>query len=185
MVFAKKNIASKAPTSRTAKRTPVKKITFKAPSDFKPCFIEVMFKVGADGLASPHIKMERVQGRWDNPDAKRFNLFEYDVQTALALTGRLFGRYFVVNQAKRLPANSSYKLVIRVGKRSADNTLSSSVKEAAYLYKKEGMKPKWKWYSDKKDPTFRKLRSVSRFLAGAFTNIQLPPVKSRRNATED
>jgi hypothetical protein len=167
------------------KKKPVKKITFQAPSDFKPAFIELMFKVGADGLAAPQVKATRFRGRWDNPDAKKWDMMEYDQQTVTAIMGRLHGRYFVVNALKRLPANASFKLILRVGKKAADNTLTASVKEAAMLVVKDGAKPKWKWFADKKDPVYRKLRSVNRFLAGAFTKIQLPPAVSKRVKSDD
>lgn len=183
----KKTTGTPAAKKPAAKRSPVKKITFQAPSDFKPCFIEVMFKMGKDGLASPQYKVTRIQGRWENPDAKRFDMLEYDAQTVLAMMSRLNGRLFAPNILRRLPANSSFKLILRVSKRSADNTLMASVKEAARLIVKEGAKPKWKWYSDKKDPIYRKLRSANRFLAGAFTKIQLPPrpVRGSRKAADE
>lgn len=187
MAFQKKTKAGKTDSKASKKPAAKKKakVTFQAPSDFKPCFIELTFRVGADSLAHPKFKIERVKGKWDNPDNKRFNMLEYDAQTALALTGRLFGRMFVVNPAKRIPANSSYKLIIRVNRKSKDNTIGASVKEVAHLVKKEGKKAKWVWFSDKKDPVFRKIRSANRFLAGAFTDIQLPPSGKRAKAQSE
>ena len=185
MAFPPKKTTGTAAKKPAARKAPAKKITFQAPSDFKPCFIEVMFKMGKDGLAGPQFKVTRVRGRWDNPDAKRFDMLEYDAQTAMALMCRLNGRFFAPNIVRRLPANSSFKLILRVGKRTADNTLMASVKEAARLIVKEGAKPKWKWYEDKKDPIYRKLRSANRFLAGAFTKIQLPPSGRQKKTTEE
>lgn len=173
---AKKPVSGNTKSAKPiAKKKPKPKVTFKAPSDMKSCFIELMFKTGADSLAHPQVKCTRIQGQWTNENAKRYDMLTYDVQTVIALVGRLNGRFFVVNPDKRLPKNTVFKLILRVSKRAADNTLVASVKESALLIQKEGAKPKWKWLEDGADPVRRKIRSANRFIAGAFTNIQLPP----------
>lgn len=163
------------------------KITFDAPADMKPCFIELMFRTQEDGLIGPKFKSTRVRGNWTNPEARRYDMMEYDAPTVAAMISRISARTFSTNIARRLPANATFRLVIRAGKRAADDTILSGVKSIARLTKsvKTG-KSAWKEITDVKDPVRRKLRSVSRFLPGAFVNIQLPPTgrKPKEEAEE-
>ena len=194
MVFAtKKAGAAAAPAKKGAparKTGPARpkpvKITFDAPADMKPCFIELMFKTQADGLLGPSFKAIRVKGNWTNENARRFDMMEYDPKTVTALMARIGARTFSAGVAKRLPANTAYRMVIRAGKRSADDTIISGVKSIARLAKsaKTG-KSSWKEMTDTTDPVRRKLRSVARFLPGAFVNIQLPPTGRRPVADAD
>lgn len=181
--------ARAARKSGTAKPAAKKRkvVTFAAPGDFRPCFLEVTFRTGADGLISQS-QVLRVKGRWDNPEAPRFDMKDYDAMTQAALMARLGGRYFATNPEKRLTAKSQYFLVIRVAQNKTEGTLRARVAACAKFIKSEKTgKLVRVWFNKekeahKKDPIFRKLRSVNRFLAGAFTGIQLPP--SRRKAKE-
>jgi hypothetical protein len=196
MVTKKMTPAERLAAARAAKKTggakkaPAKKRkipTFQAPGDFKPCFLEVRFLTGADGLIT-NSQVLRVKGRWDNAEAQRFDLKEYDAGTQAALMARLCGRYFAVNAAKRLPPKSQFFLVIRVAQNKAEGTLRARIAAVAKIVKSEKTgKMVKQWFNreketHKKDPVFRKLRSANRFLAGAFTGIQLPP--SRRKTKE-
>jgi hypothetical protein len=69
--------------------------------------------------------------------------------------------------------------------RKADGTILSGIKSIARMVKsaKTG-KGIWKEMVDKTDPAYRKIRSASRFLPGAFVNLQLPP-STRRSKKED
>ena len=185
MAFTKKPPVPGAPVKKPlsaaakaakAKATKAAKITFDAPADMKPCFIEFMFRTQADGLLGPQFKAIRVKGQWTNPDAKRFDMIEYDAKTVAAMMARIGARTFSAGVAKRLPALTAFRLIIRVGKRAADDTILSSVKSIAKQVKsaKTG-KPLWKELADTTDPVRRKLRSIARFLPGAFVSIQLPP----------
>lgn len=179
MAFTKKAAPKGAKASKASKSSAKKKpakITFKAPSDMKPCFVELMFKTQADGLIGPQFKAIRVKGNWTNPEAKRFDMMTYDAPTVVAIIARVAARTFAAGVAKRLPANTAYRLVIRAGKRAADNTLMGGIKSTAVLAKSEKTgKSRWKELTDKTDPVRRKLRSISRLIPGAFVNMQLPP----------
>ena len=182
MTFVKKTAVVKTAAkpavkpAATAVRKPPIKITFDAPSDMKACFIEFMFRTQADGLIGPHIKAIRVKGQWTNPNAKRYDMMTYDPLTVAALMSRLGARTFATNPLKRLPATTAFKIVIRVGLRTADGTLLSSIKSIAKQVKStKSNKSLWKELVDKTEPSYRKIRSAARFLPGAFVNIQLPP----------
>lgn len=187
MAFTKKPVtaAVKAARAKTKAARPAK-ITFAAPEDMKPCFLELMFRTMEDGLLGPSFKAIRIKGNWTNPEARRFDMLAYDAKTVAALMARIGARTFAAGAAKRLPANTAYRLVIRVGKRAADGTILSSIKSLAKQVKsvKTG-KALWKEMSDEKDPVRRKLRSIARFLPGAFVNIQLPPSGRQPKAAEE
>lgn len=168
-------------TKKKSKRAPP--ILFQAPADFKPAFFEVKFTTMRDGLINGNsLKAIRIKGKWDNPDAKRYDLAEYDLGTLLGIAARL-GSIYAPNVLKRLPGKTTFKLILRAGKKAADNSLSVKVKEAGHVIFHND-KPKLKWFEDKKDPVYRKLRKVSKVLSAAFTKVQLPP-KGRQKKTEE
>ncbi len=190
MAFTKKAGSSKSSgkTGKTKAKAKPAKITFDAPSDMKPCFIEFFFRTQEDGLIGGGVKCQRVKGNWSNPEAKRFDMLEYDPQTVIAITSRFAARTFATNAGKRLPANTAFKIIIRAGLRKADNTLMGGVKSIAILKKSEKTgKSRWAEIEDAKDPVRRKLRSVGRFIPGAFVNLQLPPStrRSKKDADEE
>jgi len=188
--------AKKAPARKTVAPTPGKKPVakkkaaparapapvFEAPADFKPAFFEVAFSVGEDGLMAPQsLQASRVKGRWDNAEARRYDLREYDVNTLIGIGTRLAYVTYAPNILKRLPANTSYGLVLRVSKRASDGSLAARVVAAKYQLESG----KWKWYSDKADPIYRRLRRVSRPLASGFVDVQLPPSGRRSKKSSD
>lgn len=177
--------------SADGKKAPAKKkaakLIFKAPADFKPAFFEVEFATGKDGLVKGEsVSINRVKGRWDNPEAKRFNLAEYDLATQNGIVSRL-GAIYAPNILKRLPAGSKFGMILRCNKRSADGSLSVAFKGIKQMVesKKNPGKMKWKWFEDKKDPLYRKLRKIARILPGAFVNVQLPPATGRQKKSKD
>lgn len=184
VVLAKKGFPARKPGTVKAERAP--KITFDAPSDMKACFIELMFRTQEDGLIGPKFKAMRVRGNWTNPEATRYDMMEYDAPTVAAILVRISARTFATNAARRLPANATFRLVIRAGKRAADDTLLSGVKSISRMVKsaKTG-KASWKEMTDAADPVRRKLRSVTRFLPGAFVAMQLPPTGRKSLSDED
>jgi hypothetical protein len=130
---AKRVIPRRAPGTAPA-RKPLPK--FKAPADFKPAFYEIYLGIGRDGLIDPRsFKMIRIQGKIDNPEAKRSDLSEFDSATMLGVIARLSSIMFITNLEKRLecfPAGSKYRLTIRVSKRAADGTLAGTVRKVGH-----------------------------------------------------
>lgn len=177
----KKAVPAKKTAGRTARPAP---ILFKAPADFKPAFFEVIFESLRDGLVrGGSIRIDRVRGRWDNPDSKRFDLATYDVATLLGVATRLGGMAMAPNVLRRLPPKSKFGVVLRVNRRSADGSLAVIVKGIKQLVV-SGEKAKWKWLTDKTDTTYRKIRKMARSLPGAFVEVQLPPSGRQKKAAD-
>ena len=189
MAFVKKTPAagSKKPAVKRAApaRTPPVKITFDAPSDMKPCFIELAFRTQADGLIGPSFRCLRVRGNWTNEDAKRFDMMEYDAPTVAAIISRIAARTFATNALRRLPANTAFKVIIRAGMRKADGTIIASIRSVSKQVKLKSGKSTWKELVDRTDPVHRKIRSCGRFLPGAFVHLQLPPSTRRTKKGDD
>lgn len=178
--------AAKGTKAGAAKTGRVKPPTFQSPSDFKPCFIELMVKTQEDGLLGPKFRATRVQGNWTNENAKRFDMMEYDAPTVTALIARLSAKTFATNVARRLPASTAFRIVIRVGKRAADDSLMCGVKSISkqVVSAKTG-KSRWSELEDTTDPVRRKIRGAARLMVGAFTDIQLPPSKRKSKDTDE
>ncbi len=152
-----------------------------APADFKPFFLEVKFTVGADGLINPSkFDAYRVKGRQDNPDNRRYDLREYDVDSLMGIAARISSATYAPNHERRLPPNSQWFLAFRVAKASADDTLRASLK--VMQVKLEGKKLKTLG-EDKTDLLYRKIRKVNRIAGSAFVNVQLPPAGRRPKQT--
>jgi hypothetical protein len=211
-VFAKKGGAKKAGAKKKAPRAPSPSAPkkFTAPSDFRNAVIDLKFATGADGLIVPTFQVERVKGRkWEDPETKRFNMMEYDATTVVGMFARMSAMCFAANIEKRLPAKARFRVILRVGKRKADDSLMVRCIAAARLGKsaKTG-KAKWFWFSMDKnhektvtvtlesgkkkqekrmivDPVYTKLRRSVKHLAGAFINIQLPPSGRRPKKQEE
>lgn len=179
---AKKPLAKGEKAKPKAKKA---KILFKAPEDFKPAFFEVDFATCRDGLVNgSSVQVNRVKGKWDNEEAKRYNLAEYDLATLLGITARL-GSIFAPNVLKRLPPKTKFGLILRANRKSADGSLAVAVKEAKMAVEGKNGKMKMKWFSDKKDPIYRKLRRIKNVLPSAFINVQLPPSGRQKKAKAD
>lgn len=179
---AKRVIPRRAPGTAPA-RKPLPK--FKAPADFKPAFYEIYLGIGRDGMIDPRsFKMIRIQGKIDNPEAKRSDVSEFDSTTMLGVIARLSSIMFITNLEKRLqcfPAGSKYRLTIRVSKRAADGTLGCTVR----LVHRMNAEGKWRLVKDKTDITYRRLRRSARVLPSAFVAAQLPPKGVRRKKEQE
>lgn len=200
---SKGSAPAKAPAKKGGKKPARKKrvvFNFEAPSDHKPAFVEMYFQTAADGLLMPRFAMTRVRGNWMNPEAKRFNMLEYDLPTAMAAYSRLSGRLFAPAPSNRLTPNTQFRVVLRVNTRKPSDTngleynaLSVLIKDVARRAKFKNKKTgkvvvKWKSFTKEdladKNPDFRKIRSTRLILPGAFTNMQLPP-STRKVKGED
>lgn len=178
-VSSKKAASSKKASAKKAASARPPKPEWQAPADFKPAFFQFVFTTDDQGLMDPaSLSGERIRGRWDNPDAKRYDLSTYDQSTLIGFAARMSAAIWGTNPARRIPGNTTYTVVLRVNKRSATGALA--VRVIGVQHKVEGKKAKW--FEDKADPTFRKFRRAARWLPAAFTDVQLPP--SRRSKKE-
>ena len=171
--------AAKKPVAG-ARTAPVKPV-WMAPADFKPSFFDFSFKTDAYGLIeSGSLTGERVKGRWDNEDAKRFDMADYDQATLAAFGMRMSPGIFAPNPERRVPGDKIFRMIVRVSKKAADGSLSARI--VGVSMKSEGKKAKW--FEDKSDITYRKIRKAARILPSAFINVQLPP-SGRRSSKKD
>ena len=174
---------------------------FEAPADFTPHFLEVVVRTEKDGLFSTAIRATRFKGRYD-PNAeerKKFDMASYDQPTLMGIMARLSAVTFKptndnkypkspegrseVKGSFRLPASTSFKIVMRVGKRSADNALAVGIKQIKQGVKKNGVIKAVVLAND--DPVYRLIRRATRFLPAAFANVQQPPAKRRTKKSTD
>lgn len=197
---AKKGVAKKAGARPARKPLP----SWQAPADFKPHFMEISVRTEKDGLLGTSIKGTRYVGRYDPnaDDKKKFDVGSYDQATLQGVLARLSAVTFKatnekkfptevkgrteVKGAMRLPANTSFRILIRVNKKSADGSLSivfKQVEQAVKSAKSGNMRPV---ILDKKDPVYRAFRKVNRILPAAFKGVLLPPKRTRgRNVEAD
>lgn len=196
----KKKFPPKGTGTKKKKKKPLPQFT--APADFKPHFLLIQVRTEADGLIGTQVKATRYQGRFDRDadDKKKFDLGSYDAATLVGIAARIGGvTYKATNEKKfpvdpkereafkgaaRLPAKTVFQVLVRVGKRSADNTLTAGVKQVwqLVLSKKTGRMKLAEL--PKTDVCYRALRKASRFLPAAFSSVQMPPKRSRKKADE-
>jgi hypothetical protein len=81
----------------------------------------------------------------------------------------------------RLPANTVFYLLFRVGRRSADNVLTVGLKHIQQLVKidKNGVKKQKRQELDKKDLAYKALAKAKRFMPAAFKEAMQPPKRTR------
>jgi hypothetical protein len=176
--------ASDGTATERPKILPIPK--FSAPEDFKPAFYIIRFAADAAGLIDPASwNVSRLQGKLDNPKAKIQDISEFDTITSLGLISRLSARLFQTNMEKRLtitPEGREFIVTIRASK-NKDGFLISSVKLIQYV----GRNGKIRTIEDKTDPTYRRIKSVSRFLPSSFVAAEQPPRArvSRSKVKED
>ncbi len=200
---ARKGFPARKPGTVARKRKPLPQ--FKAPADFKPHFLLVTVKTEADGLFGAQLDAVRYQGRFDRAadERKKATMSEYDSATLIALAARLGGvTYKATNDKKydanpkaregvkgahRLPAKTTFQILMRVGRRTADNTLTVTVKQIwqGVVIVKAGAKKAKLVELLKTDPAYRMIRKSSRFLPAAFANVQMPPKPTRRRRGEE
>lgn len=186
-------------TTSTATRSALP--IYEAPADFTPHFLEVVVRTEKDGLFATGIRATRFKGRYDPnaEDKKKFDMAAYDQTTIMGIMARLSAVTFKpTNENKypkspkeriglkgsfRLPASTSFKLIMRVGRRSADQALMVGIKQIKQGIKKNGVMTAITLQND--DPVYRLLRRATRFLPAAFANVQQPPAKRRTKKTTD
>lgn len=171
--------------------------TYKAPADFKPHFLLIQVTTEADGLIGSKVKATRYVGRFDRDveDKKKFDLAGYDAATLVGIAARLGGvTYKATNDKKfpqapsdragfkgaaRLPAKTTFQILVRVGRKAADNALTAGVKQVwqAVTSAKTGRTALKEL--EKTDVCYRAIRKASRFLPAAFVNVQMPPKRTR------
>jgi hypothetical protein len=89
-----------------------------------------------------------------------------------------------VKGAMRLPASTSFKILLRVNRKSADGSLSVLIKHIQQGVKSAKTGRITAIDLDKKDPVYRAFRKVSRILPAAFKNVLMPPKKVRGKRVE-
>lgn len=166
--------------------------TWKAPDDFKPHFLEVVVKTEKDGLLGSAIKATRYQGRYDPQvdDKKKADLGSYDPATLQGILARISATTYATNAAKRLPANTTFKILLRVGKKVDKNAkgqptiLTAAFKNIWMGVLQDSGRVKAKEL-DKKDPNYRKFRKSSRILPAAFKDVLMPPKRVRGKKVDE
>jgi hypothetical protein len=200
---AKKGFPARRPgiAARAVKRKPLPQ--YKSPTDFRPHFLLVTIATETDGLLSHRIKATRYQGRFDRDaeDKKKFDMAAYDAKTLIGIQARLAGRTFKATNDKkypadpkarvdlkgahRLPKGTTFQILMRVGKRSADSSLTCGVKQIWQIVENVKTGKRGPKELLKTDPVYRMIRGASRFLPAAFQEVQMPPKRTRRRADTD
>lgn len=161
---------------------------WKAPEDFKPFFLEVSVNTEKDGLLGTAIRCVRYQGRYDEnaPDNKKANLNHYDHATVIGVMSRFAAVTYVTNAHKRLPASTSFKILLRVNRKAKDGSISVLFKGMWIAAKSKTGRVKAKAL-DKSDFNYRKFRKAARILPAAFKNVlPMPNLRAKRSkATDD
>ena len=162
-----------------APRAPIP--TWSAPADFKPHFLEVLVRTDKDGLLSPDCKVIRYKGRYDPEvdERKKFVVNTYDPRTVQGILSRLSMVTFINSAAKRFPANKTFRLIFRVGKKK-DGALSVLYKGITMIIKLKSGRTKEEDL-EKKDPVYRRFRKAGRLLPAAFSKVLMPPKVERRS----
>lgn len=167
----------------TAKKKPVRKPIpmWKAPADFKPFFLEVLVRTEKDGLLSNAIRATRYVGRYDPeaPDKKKIDLGGYDQATLQGILSRLSMTTYTSNATKRLPANTTFKILLRANRKAKDGMLSILFKTISTGVKSAKTGRVRPVLLDKKDPQYRMFRKCSRILPAAFKDCLMPPKRVR------
>lgn len=187
----KPGTAAKGKGKAKAKKNPLP--TWKAPADFTSSFpVEVTFKTEKDGMPGSRIKAVRYKGRYDPKadDNKKFNFAEYDPDTLRAIAVRLAltqfhatGKPSSKGVPSRLAPSSTYRIILRVGKKKADNTLTARITTVLQAQEK-GAKVKLVEL-DKKDPDVRRIKKAQRYLAAAFAAVKPLPSRPKRSKHKD
>lgn len=167
----------------TAKKSTSTKPTWQAPADFMPALYEVNFRTDKDGFLASKISALRIQGTYDKaPASARRKVDVYDPATLCGIAARIGTATYVANADNRLPANTQFRVLYRVGRRTADNTLSVTVRHIwiATRTKAGVVKPE---ELDRKDPRFVRIRRSTQFLPAVFATAIMPP-KLGRGETE-
>jgi hypothetical protein len=201
-VKAKKGFPAKKAggKAKKAKRKPIP--TYQAPPDFKPHFLLVQFKTEKDGLLGTKVQATRYQGKFDREadDKKKSNLGAYDPITLMAVAARIAGVTYKpsndkkfpasikeradVKGSQRLPASTTFQMLLRVGRKTDGNVLTTSVKDIWQVVMNEKTGRPKLVALEKTDPAYRLIRKAKNFLPAAFQQVLMPPKRSRKKADE-
>ena len=212
-VAAKKPIVKAAPGKVVKKAAPVRAAgarpkrkplpIFKAPQDFKPHFLLVQIATERDGLLASNISAVRYQGRFDREadDKKKSNMAAYDMPTLIGIQARLAAVTYKANADKkmpatpaeraaskgamRLPASAIFQVLLRVGKKAADQALTTRVVQVFQAVENPKTGRKGLKTLEKTDIAYRALRKASRILPAAFKAVQMPPKRGRKVTDEE
>jgi hypothetical protein len=162
-----------SPPRRKTLAEPTQELGALAPSDFEPHFVLVEYRTESDGLFAGDFAAERhssfkFKGHREDKEKVR-DMLTYDVKTAIGIATRLSARTFKTDPTKRLDPNTTYIILIRVGKKAATGELTAVVKSVGHVV--NGVE----FDLDKDAPQARLIRSVGRFLPEAFKEVQTPP----------
>jgi hypothetical protein len=86
--------------------------------------------------------------------------------------------------AHRLPANTMFRMVIRVNKKKADDTISVLRKKIYQAVKSPKSGNLKLVMLDNKDPVYRALSRAAKVLPAAFKGVLLPPKRTRGRKVE-
>lgn len=159
------------------------KYTWKAPADFTPFFLEVKVKTEKDGLLGGTIVATRYKGKYDPKDEKKrkWDLATYDVQTLIGIQSRLSAATFHTSgkpnskgESRRLSPTTTYRILLRVGHKKADGTLTCGLKQV-WRAQKKGDKVKLVELDKKADYEYRMIRKAAKHLPAAFKATIAPP----------
>ena len=195
--------AGKRPASTGPKPQRPGTLAIQAPEDFKPHFLLVQVRVEKDGLLGTDARAIRFQGSfaWDAEDKKKFDLNSYDAKTFMGVVARLAAGTFKATKTKffsadpkaratakgahRLPKGVVFSVLIRVGRKAADNTLTAGVKRVFQSVKSVKTGRVKQLELEKTDPAYRMFRRTSMMLPVAFKAVQQPPKRGRARREVD
>jgi hypothetical protein len=198
---AKKAFPARKPGAKAPARKPLP--TFKAPADFKPHFLLAQFVTDKDGLIGSTFKATRYTGRFDREvdDKKKFDLGAYDSKTLLGMATRFAAVTYRANAEKkfpvspkeraalkgahRLPAATQFQVLLRIGKKAADQSLTAGVKTIWQVVQNAKTGRQGLAELEKTDPAYRAIRKASRILPAAFKEVQMPPKRGRAAVQEE
>jgi hypothetical protein len=154
-----------------------------APSDFEPHFVLVEYRTESDGLFGGDFVAYRLSTARFTPHltdlSKVREMGTYDVKTSIGIAARLAARTFKTDVTKRLDPNTTYIILIRVGKKAATGELTASVKSVGHVVNGT------EFDLDKDAPVARLIRGVGRFLPEVFKDVQNPPSIVQKSALVD
>lgn len=172
----------------------LKHVTFEAPEGFRTQTYAVKFGTQHDGTIHPGaFRMLSIKGKWDNPEARTFDLSLYDPATIQGMMSRLSALFYHGKADRRLPPKMVFYVVVAV-RSDKDGNIGMSLREFAYDKKieKNGKKVN-KRIVVTRDPVklrakegpqvlLARLKRGLKFLRGAFVVAQPQPSISEYKA---
>lgn len=174
----------------------LKYVTFPAPDEYKTTTYAIKFGTQHDGTIHPQaFRVESIKGKWDNPEAHRFDLVLFDNATIVGLAARLSALFYNNKVERRLPPNMVFYVIVAV-RSDKDGNIGMSLREFAYDKKvtvASTGKKKTKRIVVVRDPVklkakegpqvlLARLRRGLKFLRGAFVAAQPQPGIREYNA---